>query len=475
MSTITDAIEVAGSIGGLASAIGDATTLITGDWFKRLDKASYGNLKFGVESIRTAAGRKTSIHTYPFRDDVWIEDLGKRPRQFEVLGFLVEGDIITGGGDVISQRKALLSVCETAGGQTLVHPTLGTVHNVCCLGVETIERRDLGRAFEIRMTLIVSGNRLFPTVSVSTRDAITSAASAMGIQALADFVSSTAMAISNGAAVVQQAVSTVVGWYQIGVTAVNDVKRIIGAVSTLSGNFGRLFGGGNSGVSGSNSPAPMGTTTADLLSASTAARASVLTAGATLESAAHNPSDSAALGAAVQAYVAAVAAAATAPADAVRLVSTLAQYSPSAVVPSGQIGSAMGTMQTAMSALLRRYALAQLATTLTTYQASSQEDANSVLGAAVELIDAESDVAGDAGDDDSYMALRALRQSVVADLQARGANLASFAAFEFNVPMPSLVLANRIYRDPTREQQLVQQVAPKHPAFMPTTFKALSS
>ncbi|MBB3256859.1 prophage DNA circulation protein [Paraburkholderia bannensis] len=475
MSTITDAVNVAGSIGGLASAIGDATTLITGDWFKRLDKASYGNLQFGVESIRTAAGRKTSIHTYPFRDDVWVEDLGKRPRQFEVLGFLVEGDLITGGGDVISQRKALLSICETAGGQTLVHPTLGTVQNVCCLGVETIERRDLGRAFEFRLTLIVSGNRLFPTAIVSTGAANAQNANLTGIAALADFVKTTATSIAAGAAVVQQAVSTAVGWYQIGVTAINDVKRIIGAVSTLAGNFGRLFGGGNSGISGSNQQASTNTTAADLLSASSAARTSVLAEGVALQAAAQNPSDSATLGEAAQAYVAAVAAAATAPADAVRLVSTLAQYSPSAVVPAGQIGAAMGTMQTAMAALLRRYALAQLATTLTTYQPSSQEDADSVLGAAVELIDAESDVAGDAGDDDSYVALRALRQAVVADLQARGANLVSIATFTFNASLPSLVLANRIYRDPTREQQLVQQVAPIHPAFMPTTFKALSN
>ncbi|AUT76647.1 hypothetical protein C2L64_52020 [Paraburkholderia hospita] len=50
------------------------------------------------------------------------------------------------------------------------------------------------------------------------------------------------------AAVVLHAVSTAVGPYQIGVTAVNDVKRIIGAVSTLAGNFVRLFGGGNSGT-----------------------------------------------------------------------------------------------------------------------------------------------------------------------------------------------------------------------------------
>ncbi|CAN7759558.1 DNA circularization N-terminal domain-containing protein [Paraburkholderia hospita] len=126
------------------------------------------------------------MHTYPFRDVVWVEDLGKRPRQFEVLGFLVEGDLINGGGAVISQRDRLLQACETAGGQTLVHPTLGTIQSVCCPGIDSIERRNLGRAFEIWLTLTISGNRLFPTTTVSTAAASTGAASKTGIQALAD-------------------------------------------------------------------------------------------------------------------------------------------------------------------------------------------------------------------------------------------------------------------------------------------------
>lgn len=475
MGSITDVVNVAGSIGGLASAVGDAASLITGDWFKRLNKASYGDFKFGVESIRTVGGRKTSIHTYPFRDDVWVEDLGKRPRQFEVLGFIVEGDLITQGGDVISQRNALLAVCETAGGQTLVHPTLGTIKSVCCLGVETIERRDLGRAFEIRLTLIVSGNRLFPTATPATGSANEEQAKKTGIAALGDFIKETATSIAAGAAVVQQAVSTAVGWYQVGVAAINDVKRIIGAVSTLSGNFGRLFGGGNSGVSGSNTQAQSTTTAADLLSASSAARATVLTAGASLQAAAANPSDSATLGAAAQAFVAAVAASATAPADAVRLVSSLAQYSPAPVTQTGPIGASMLEMQTALAALLRRYALAQLAVSLTTYQPSSQQDADAVLASAVGLIDDESDIAGDAGDDNTYQAMRQLRQSIEADLTARGASLAAVSTFTFNASLPSLALANRIYRDPTREPQLVQQINPRHPAFCPTTFEALSN
>jgi len=97
------------------------------------------------------------------------------------------------------------------------------------------------------------------------------------------------------------------------------------------------------------------------------------------------------------------------------------------------------------------------------------------MGTAVGLIDAEIDVAGDAGDDNSFQALRALRQSVISDLQARGADLASIATFTFQTTLPSLVLAQRIYRDPTRELGLVQQINPIHPAFCGPSFQALAT
>lgn len=478
MSITTDALNVAGSIGGVASAVGNLASLVgfqAGSWLSSLKQASYGGLPFGIESVRTAAGRKQAIHDYPFRDDVWVEDLGKKAQQFEVLGFLVEDDLITKAGAVIAQRDRLLQICETPGNRTLVHPTLGTIKNVACLSVETMERTDLGRVFEIRLTLIVSGDRLFPTSVISTGAASTSNATLTGIAALADFVKSASSAIQAGAAVVQQAVSTVVGWYQLGVTAINDVKRVIGTVSTLFGNFGRLFGGANNGYAGANVQASPSTTADDLLSAATAARAAVVAAGVTLQTAALNPSDSATLGAAAQSFIVAVSAAATDPADSVRMVSALAQYSPVAVSTPGQIGAAMSVMQVALAALLRRYALAQLAVVLTTYQPASQDDANTTLANTIDLFDAEITVAGDAGDDSSYQALRTLRQSVVADLSARGADLASIATFKFQAALPSLVLANRIYRDPTREPGLVQQIAPRHPAFCPTTFQALAS
>jgi prophage DNA circulation protein len=323
----TNALNVAGSIGGVAQAASSLASLFggaAGTWAASLKTASYGGVPFGIDAVRTIAGRRTAVHDYPFRDESWIEDLGKKNRQFDVSGFLVENDLITQQGGVVGQRDALLAACEKAGGQTLVHPTLGTVQNVCCLSVETIERKDLGLVFEIRLSLQVSGNRLFPTAITSTGDASAANANLTGIAALLNFAKSAASAIQLGAAVVQQGVSTVVGWYQIAVTAVNDVKRVIGSVSTLFGNFGRLFGGANNGYAGANVRALPSVTADDLLSQATANRNLVMQAGAALQIAAANPGDSADLGTAVQGLISAVAASAVDPADAVRMVGMLA-------------------------------------------------------------------------------------------------------------------------------------------------------
>jgi prophage DNA circulation protein len=181
------------------------------------------------------------------------------------------------------------------------------------------------------------------------------------------------------------------------------------------------------------------------------------------------------LGAAAQALVAAIAATAIDPADAIRLLGAMAQYNPAPVNPTAASAASMQTTQDATSALFRRTALCQLAVTLTTYQPSSQNDAYTVLGQAVTLFDSEITIAGDSGDDESYQALRATRQAVIADLSARGGNLATIAKFTFQAALPSLALAVRIYRDASREPGLVQKAAPRHPAFCPLSFNALAT
>ena len=55
-------------------------------------------MPFAVESATTAGGRQSVVHAYPFRDTVWVEDMGKLARRFQIYGFLVENSVIYGGG-----------------------------------------------------------------------------------------------------------------------------------------------------------------------------------------------------------------------------------------------------------------------------------------------------------------------------------------------------------------------------------------
>jgi len=138
------------------------------------------------------------------------------------------------------------------------------------------------------------------------------------------------------------------------------------------------------------------------------------------------------------------------------------------------IGNDMATMQTAVSAFMRRAAIAQLASVATTFQPQSVEDALAVRNAVIAVIDDEITHAGDAGDDNSYMALKALRQAVVADLNDRATQLSSMADYTFQAALPALSLAQQLYQDAARADELILEAGAVHPAFMPTNFTALA-
>ncbi|KWN77058.1 DNA circularization protein [Burkholderia stagnalis] len=482
VSTVGNAI---GSIGGVASAVESLANLFNGGgYWSKLRKASYNDVPFAVLAESGTFGRRNAIHEYPNKETMpWIEDLGLQTNVFRVQAFLVENSLVYGGGDVLSQRDRLIKAIQggtvgntkSPGLGTLVHPTYGTL-KVNCLQAEIGSSWDRGRVVELRLVFARGGDRLYPKAQQQTSGAIADAAEAVDSASLAGFISGIASTISAGAAAVKAAVSTAVGWYQVVNTLVHDVKRFWNSLSTLSGNFGRLFGGGNSGYAGSNQKAASTATPASLISADTSNRAAVATAGAVLTAAAANVgSDPTTFANAAQGLVSALAASASSPADAIRLLSSLIQFNPTQVVGSSQIAVAQQTMQGACADLFRRATVAQIAISSSTYQPSSADDASSMRDSVAALIDSEIQVAADQGEDAVYMSLRTLRQSVVADLDARGSGLAAITTFSFGTTLPALGLANRIYRDSTRSDELVAQANPIHPAFMPTQFNALSS
>lgn len=486
-STIGNAV---GSVGGVASAAGklagDLSKLFNGggDYWSSLRQASYNGVPFAVLSETVTAGRRSVVHEYPNKETKpWVEDLGLQSNVLRITGFLVENSLVYGGGSVFDQKLKLLNVIrggtlgqtKAPGIGTLIHPTWGHL-KTNCLEVEFGSSWDRGRVVEVRLVFVQGGDRLYPQAQKPTASAVASAASGVNSASLLSFIKGIASAIAKGAAVIKAAVSTVIGWYQTVNTLIHDVKRFWNSISTLVGNFGRLFGGGNNGYSAQNRKASSAATVSSLISADTANRAAVSTAGNALTAAASNVgSDPTTFANAAQGVVTALAASAASPADAIRLLSSLMTYSPTPVVGTSQVAMAQATMQNACADLFRRATVAQIAVSATTYQPSSADDASAMRDSITALIDEEIMTAANQGEDDVYSSLRTLRQAVVADLDARGSGLASVATFSFNATLPALTLANRMYRDSTRSDELVSQASPVHPAFMPTQFNALSS
>lgn len=181
------------------------------------------------------------------------------------------------------------------------------------------------------------------------------------------------------------------------------------------------------------------------------------------------------LATAAQALAAALLASAIDPADGVRLLSNLADFTPNAVTSSSVVGMSMAAMQDACGDLFRRAAVVALCRAASTYQPASATDATNLQKGVLQLLDAEILIAGNQGEDMAFSALRTLRAAVVQDLQARAAGLPGTMVVNVPAAMPAPALAQRLYRDPTRADELVTESGAPHPAFLPPGFTVLSS
>lgn len=266
---------VLGALTGGAYAIGAGAAHGLGPWAMRLQPASWQGLPFAVRSSQVRRGRRVAVHEYPFRDTVWVEDLGRGVRMISFSGFLI-------GDDVYAQRDAMVAATETAGPGTLVHPSLGLV-TANLIEFAAGERADLGRVVELEFSFIQGGQDqpVYPTTAASTQSQVAAAASTALAAIAGDFNNSIAGALQYGESVAQGAlgqvlsfgstalgppgalaalasqgialpsglVSSALSTAAAGATGlVNDAGLASGMVSGLAGNFGRFVGDGLTSV-----------------------------------------------------------------------------------------------------------------------------------------------------------------------------------------------------------------------------------
>lgn len=443
--------------------------MTTNSYWSQLRPASYRGVRFGVLGGQLRFGRRNAIHEYPFRDTIWVEDLGKSRRMIQMTGFLV-------GDDVIAQRDALIAACEKSGDGELVHPTLGQ-RTVALLDVSSSEQWEQGRVFELNFTFVEQGRRQYPESTETTAGAVAVAVDKANTASRAAFAAKgqnlKTLSSINAAVAVAQA------WANKAITTARDATSLIRMAGVLQGDIGRMVSLGSGRLSWVSSYFTTGLKTltnpaasiSDLVGRAAQGRQLIGASALSMVASAKklSPSSTGGFVDEAQGMAAALLDASPTPGAALRTLSTMAT-----VGTSSRVTGSAAVAQGATADLFRRSAAAALATAATQYEPASSEEAKSVRDLVVGVLDAEITTAGDQGEDGVYAAFRALRAAVVQLLNAVGASLPTLMTVTTARPMPSLALAQRLYRDPTRSDELVAKANPIHPAFMPTTFQALS-
>jgi prophage DNA circulation protein len=99
--------------------------------------SSFRGVPFMVQDSGRTGGRRVVRHGFPFRNDPFVEDLGRKDRSFKVEGYVL-------GEDYMLKRDALLAALEDVDGPgQLVHIYHG-VKRAICDDVEVKETRDNG-------------------------------------------------------------------------------------------------------------------------------------------------------------------------------------------------------------------------------------------------------------------------------------------------------------------------------------------
>jgi len=457
-----------------------------------LQAASFRGVPFAVTSSDTGLGRRIALHQYPGKDEPWAEDMGRSARRFRLRGFVLDGDILIGGQSIDLQRKNLIEAAEKPGTGTLIMPTLGAL-TVALERCSISEGLGANSFSDIEFEFVESGAQTFPSAQTSTTTATTKAAKQLKkaktnafskaiatikkglatlngeLAALNSEIANVTSPIRASEAVIAQAFLAAKSWVSVVKRAIIDATAMYRVAANLAGSFGRFTAGGNIGVIGSNtSPYAAGTSVADIVPIASAARETALAAAdafaqVVTDAGLSVPDD---VSTSATAMIDALLACCADPADAIRLILSLMAH----VLTGAQSDAAA-----AIDQMVLRTLAAALTVAVSQYQPSSADDAAARITDIGAALYALMTAAADAGEDEAFAALRDCRGSVVKDLRTRGATLATLRTFNFALALPALTLAQSIYADANRADELVRQAGPAHPLFMPANFTALSS
>ena len=449
------------------------------NWQEHIHPASFRGVPFAIIDADGNFGRRQAVHEYPYRDTVWVEDLGRSTRRLTLNGFIIQSSLIYSAADVMTQRDNLIAACESAGAGTLVHPTLGELTvSIPDGGLKLRESKDSERVFEFSLTVIESGLRVFAvTGAVSAASTVQTSWLALAAKTAATFIAEVNSDLRTVTQAIKTLKSTVSFWTSMVTRTANEATNLS---NTLKSTFGSTrYGRYNTGDVGGNASGATNTTTttadtdnygllvSQKMAASVENRAEVQDVTANLLASV----SVVAYASGAQDVINALLSSEAKGLDLVRLFETLAAFTDTTYRPDSSDSSIASAAQIYLITL----SAGAMAYAASLYEPVSYDDAAELLQRVVSVIDTVSLAAADAGYDDVFSEMSDLKTTVKTTLQEKGAQLANVSTVTFSAALPALNLANRLYQDAGRTEGLIKMADPVHPAFMPLSFRALSS
>lgn len=387
---------------------------------EQLRPASFRGVPFFVDETTFSTGKRAQVHEYPERDDYYVEEMGAKAGTFPVTAHLL-------GDDVFEQRERLIAALKLPGPGTLVLPVDGEIEAHCL----EIRVRDSitgdGRISRLGLTFVKSGKNQFPEPTVDTGQVVLEQ-SDVGIAALRErFFDLFDMPVLNPTFVVTAAVTL----------SLTIVDALDAAISRADADLDEK----------------------DDALRDNAALASDLVALVQLPT-----QISSRLTSAYRAFVDLGSPARTAMSELETLGAILDPFATVDETTSHRRREAQN--QTALQDLNRRTSAIEMARVATTIDLVSSDDAAALRDQVDQVLDAEIVAAGDGGDDQVFAELRELRAKAVLDLDTRGARLPSLQTFRVPATLPALVIASRLYDDPTRDAEIVARNSIRAPGFV---------
>lgn len=407
-------------------------------WQDDLLPGSIGGLSLYVNAVQTSVGRRTTLRELPFRDTPSHEDLGRKARRFRC-------DAIVIGDDYLAQKERLIELFESPGPWLFTHPWMGELSVILddSGSLDIQESHAEGGFCKLSFGLVESGEEGGARITLSSTSALKQANKQTIQAAIADAKKglqkvNIGKVFSAASAAIGKATGAILAQKRkvVGALGLSEAQSLTDSIRNLNNTKDQLLATPDELLSGLNG------LVAGVLSLITDASAADVSPYPGGDKALRAES---ALGVATDL-------------SAVDTVTT-----PS--FPGAETDPDILEAELAVSKAIRNLAVSNTIAAFSELPLESVQAASEALQALGAL--ADQILQDEATSDDLFVAMSDLKAALDSQLASLTASLPSVQEYTPQADIPALLLAYRVYGDPTRDLEIVGRNKLGDPNFIP--------